>query len=73
MIDLKSLSMCVDIARIALASRRASSHLDCIRILRRTPWGARLPVSVLRSALRAVRIERLAERAALQRAASSNN
>ena len=53
MTDLRSLLACIEIASLALASGRASSQLDCIRIVRRTPWGARVPVSDLSKALKA--------------------
>ena len=51
MTNIRHLSTCLDIAALACQSGRATTALDCVRIVRRTPWGKTVPVAELKRAI----------------------
>lgn len=52
MTDIRSLSMCLAIARLAIESGVVTSRVDCMRLVRSTPWGRHVPFGTLWRALR---------------------
>ena len=47
----RNLSMCVQIAFVAAECGRVSTMTDCLRLVRRTPWGRAEAVNDIKSAL----------------------
>ena len=52
MTDIRSLSMCLAIARLAIEAGVVTSRVDCMRLVRSTPWGRHVPFATLWRALR---------------------
>ena len=51
MTNIRHLTTCVDIAALACQAGRATTVLDCVRIVRATAWGKTVPVAELKRAI----------------------
>ncbi len=51
MTNIRHLATCVDIAALACQAGRATTTLECVRIVRTTAWGKAVPVGVLKRAI----------------------
>jgi hypothetical protein len=51
MTNIRHLATCVDIAALACQAGRATTTLECVRIVRTTAWGKAVPVAELKRAI----------------------